>query len=96
MKARVFRYLFENVEDGIVLSGGIRNTEKEQCTNFTYVCGMRNKKEGKEADMPLRYELSAEMCHIFVLASYTAIYIKSLLKMVRMHKVETVVLPKPK
>lgn len=93
MKARMFRYLFENVDDGIVLSGGIRNTMKNQCTNFTYVCGMRNKKDGKETDMPLRYELSGEICHIFVLASYTAIYIKSLLKIVRMGRVENVVLP---
>ncbi len=93
MKARMFRYLFENVDDGIVLSGGIRNTEKNQCTNFTYVCGMRNKKEGKESNTPLRYEQAAEVCHIFVLASYTAIYIESLLKMVRLNKVKTVVLP---
>ena len=78
MEARNFRYLFENTADGIVLSGGIWNSVDDRCTNFTYVCGLRNQKRSDCTGhgFLFRFERSDEPCHIFILASFSVHYIR--------------------
>jgi hypothetical protein len=95
MEARNFRYLFENTDDGIVLSGGIWDMRDNQCTNFAYVCGMRNKKEvdNEGHGAMFRFERNNEPCHIFILASFSIYYIKTLLRMLHRHQLRTVLLP---
>lgn len=95
MKIKNFRYLFDNTDDGVVLSGGIWDAEEDQYTNFAYVCGMRNKKETdkKGQGVMFRFEKSGEPCHIFILASFSIHYIKVLLRMVHWRRVRTVLLP---
>ncbi len=95
MEARNFRYLFENTADGIVLSGGIWNSVDDRCTNFTYVCGLRNQKRSDCTGhgFLFRFERSDEPCHIFILASFSVHYIRILLKMISQRPIETVILP---
>ena len=95
MESRNFRYLFENTDEGIVHSGCIWNKEQEQNMNFAYVCGMWAGREESEEDQikALRFQKMEELCHIFVLGSFSLRYVRVLLDLVQRGRVETVLLP---
>jgi hypothetical protein len=94
MEARNFRYLFENVSEGIVHSGCISDTIAGKITSFVYMCGIRNQTEAlPEEEVMLRAEKSKGICDIFVLASFSIYYLKKMLRIIKRRKIVTMILP---
>ncbi|MBO5373522.1 MAG: hypothetical protein J6A75_12525 [Lachnospiraceae bacterium] len=95
MRSRYFRYLFENLDDGMFHSGCIYDKAKETTTNFIYMTGNydRNMKIKKTKLVEADKETIPQRVDILVVGGYTISYIKRLIYIVKNHEVEKVILP---
>lgn len=93
MRARYFRYLFENQEWGLIHSGCIYDREKSKSTNYMYLAGgcgelhKQNDRAGEDADV------LPDCIDILVVGGYAAECLNKLIAMIRRHKITTIILP---
>lgn len=98
MLGRYFRYLFENLDEGLFHSGSIYDKEEQRTTNYIYMAGSyrrNNRTSQKERAAANHQEVDTipEKVDILVVGAYTVTYIRKFIDIVKHHKVDTVVLP---
>lgn len=102
MLACYFRNLFENEKDGIVQSGCVLDRTLNRHTNFIYASGSYSQNyirqelhQIEEADNNVSERKAAEdtTIDIFVLASYSLLYIRRLFVLLEKQTVRTIILP---
>lgn len=95
MRARYFRYLFENQEEGLVHSGCIYNSVEENTINYIYMVGSECRKTTLRRKKEITEETDSmpETVDILIVGAYTVKYIRKLLSIVKGHWVKTIILP---
>lgn len=95
MKARYFRYLFENQNDGLYHSGSIYDRLEEKITNYIYMVGNYAPTMPYQSKAKWKEEADAipENVDILTVGGYSAAYIEKLISIVSRRKVDTIILP---
>lgn len=95
MRTRYFRYLFENLDEGLFHSGCIYDKENGKSTNYIYMAGnyCRNLKPKKVRNVESEKETIPEVVDILIMGGYSIAYIKRLIYIVKNFEVKKVILP---
>lgn len=97
MKANYYRFLFENTNDGIVNTGSIVDTEKDEKFQFCYLSGAAAVKADEGNDIDESVEVVnglPEVLDMLVIADFEPHYLEKALKLLKKTKAEKVLLPK--
>lgn len=94
MEARYFRYLFENVSDGIIQWGYVNDTRMRDKAYYVYLSenNLQWVHKNKATVEALRH-LPKKEIDILVLGEFKAFYIMSFIEILKTRRVHTVVLP---
>lgn len=96
MEARYFRYLFQNVPDGMMQCGYIDDTINREKLFYVYLSENQEKHTSTNTYCTVSEALSRlpqEDIDLLVLSNFKLLYITSMLELVKTHTVDTVVLP---
>ncbi len=95
MRTRYFRYLFENLDEGLFHSGCIYDKAKGKSTNYIYMAGnyCRAMKPKKVRNVESEKETIPDVVDIMIVGGYTIAYIKRLIYIVKNYEVKKVILP---
>lgn len=96
MEARYFRYLFENVPDGIIQCGYLEDTTKKDKMFYVYFAENNERRVSTDTYCSVFDALDSlpqEKIDLLVLSNFKLFYIVSILELVKTHKIHTVVLP---
>lgn len=96
MRGRYFRYLFENLEEGLFSAGSIFDKEKQTGANFVYIAGGSHTNASQERFSDIYREKDddiPEKIDILAVGAYSAKCINMIISFVKNHTVRTVFLP---
>lgn len=96
MEARYFRYLFENVPDGIIQWGSIMDTRSGEKLNYVYLSENNLRRVNIHSYQTLAgavNHLPENKIDLLVLGEFKVFYIMSLLQILKTRRVHTIVYP---
>jgi len=95
MRSRYFRYLFENLDEGLMHSGCIHDKAAMKTVNYIYMAGNYSKEnvDGEVYFKRIQNEMIPEEVDILVLGSYAFAYLERLIHIVQKYQVKTIVMP---
>lgn len=96
MEARYFRYLFENVPDGIVQWGSIIDTRSGEKINYVYLSENNLRRvniHSYRTQMEVIRHLPEDEINLVILGEFKIFYLMTLMEIIRTRRVDTVVFP---
>lgn len=94
MDVRLFRYLFENTSNAIIMSGCIWDKGVQEQLRFVYTCEMScNSAEQNHQNEAARMLYHGRPIHLFVMGSFSLEDARRLIQAMRHDTVDTVILP---
>ena len=95
MRGKYYRYLFENLDGGLIYTGSIYDKEWQKTTNLVYMSGGRYRNTTQNR-IKVFYEEEVSIPNvidILVVGSYSAKYVNKLIDIVRNCEIKMIILP---
>lgn len=94
MDARLFRYLFENSSNAIIMSGCIWDKEAEEQLRYVYTCEMsHNSAEQSRQDRDRLMLYNGSPIHLFIMGSFSLEDARRFIHTIRQDTIDTVIIP---